>query len=125
MIVFRIKEIRKKHNISAYKLSKITNISSSYLSDLENNKFFNPTLETLNKIANALDVNIKELFYTTLDIDDLKEEMYRRIDEFGLNSKEVLEVSQVIDLLIVIKMKEEQNWFFFQKLQLKIIIIIL
>lgn len=109
MIVFRIKKIRESKNISAYKLSKIINVTSSYLSKLENNKFFNPTLETLNKIANALDVNIKELFYTTLDIDDLKEEMYRRIDEFGLNSKEVLEVSQVIDLLIVIKMKEEQN----------------
>ena len=109
MIVFRIKQIRESQNISAYKLSKITNISRSYLSKLENNIFFNPTFETLNKIANALDVNIKELFYTTLDIDDLKEEMYRRIDEFGLNSKEVLEVSQVIDLLIVIKMKEEQN----------------
>ena len=31
--------------------------------------------------------------------------MYRRIDEYGIDSKEVLEVSQVIDLLINIKMK--------------------
>jgi len=46
------------------------------------------------------------LFYTTFDIDDLKQEMYRRIDEYGINSKEVLEVSQLIDLLINIKMKE-------------------
>ena len=34
--------------------------------------------------------------------------MYRRIDEYGLDSKEVLEVSQVIDLLINIKMKRDQ-----------------
>lgn len=31
--------------------------------------------------------------------------MYRRIDEYGIDSKEALEVSQVIDLLINIKMK--------------------
>ena len=34
--------------------------------------------------------------------------MYRRIDEYGLDSKEALEVSQVIDLLINIKMKRDQ-----------------
>ena len=33
--------------------------------------------------------------------------MYRRIDEYGRNSKEVLEVSQVIDLLINIKMNKD------------------
>ena len=45
------------------------------------------------------------LFNYTNDINNLKEEMYRRIDEYGLDSKEALEVSQVIDLLINIKMK--------------------
>ena len=34
--------------------------------------------------------------------------MYRRIDEYGIDSKEALEVSQVIDLLINIKMKRDQ-----------------
>ena len=33
--------------------------------------------------------------------------MYRRIDEYGLDSKEVMEVSQVIDLLINVKMKRD------------------
>lgn len=45
------------------------------------------------------------MFYSELDIENLKEEMYRRINKYGIDSKEVLEVSQVIDLLINIKMK--------------------
>lgn len=32
--------------------------------------------------------------------------MHNRIEIFGLDSKEVLEVSQIIDLLINVKMKE-------------------
>lgn len=106
MIVFRIKEVRTNKNITAYKLAKATKISRSYLSELENNKRMNVSLQVLLNIANFLDVNVKELFYTALDIDALKQEMYRRIDEFGITSKEALEVSELIDLLVNLKMKE-------------------
>ena len=109
MIVFRIKEIREKKNVSLSLLSRSTQISRPYLFDLENNRKTNPTLQILLKIANVLDVNVKELFYTTLDIKSLKEEMYQSIDDHGLNSKEVLEVSQLIDLLINIDMNEKKN----------------
>lgn len=107
MIVFRIKEYREKKNISAYKLAKDINISRSYLSELENNKKFNVSLKVLFDIANYLDVNIKDLFYTTFDIGDLKEKMYKSINDTGIDSKETLEISQLIDLLVNIKMKEE------------------
>lgn len=107
MFVFIIRNVRKKKNLSLYRLMKITGLSYSYLSELENNKVFNPTLSTMYKIANALEVKIDDLFYSELDIDNLKEEMYRRIDEYGIGSKEVLEVSQIIDLLINIKMKQK------------------
>ena len=96
----------KNKGISLKKLHEMTGISRAYLFDLENNRKFNPTLFILKKIAEELEVNIKDLFYSSNDIDDLKEEMYRRIDIYGLDSKEVLEVSQVIDLLINIKMKK-------------------
>lgn len=107
MIVFRIKQIRENKNISAYQLSKITNISRSYLSEIENNKITNISLKTLFKISEALNVNIKDLFYTTLDIEDLKQKMYESIEDTSINSKETLEISQLIDLLVNIKMKEE------------------
>lgn len=106
MFVFVIRNVREKRNMSLYRLVKITGLSYSYLSELENNKIFNPSLKTMYKIANALDVKVDDLFYSELDIDILKEEMYRRIDEFGIDPKEAMEVSQVIDLLINVKFKK-------------------
>ena len=52
------------------------------------------------KIANALDVTIKDLFYYDNDVNKLKEEMYHRIEVFGLDSEEVYKISQIIDLLL-------------------------
>lgn len=109
MIVFVIKEIRLKKNISLRHLSLMTDISRTYLRNLENNKRVNPTMRILDDIAEALEVNIKDLFYTISDIENLKKEMYKRIDKYSINSKEALEVSQLIDLLINIKMKELDN----------------
>ena len=107
MIVFVIKEIREKKSITLYELSKKTGISRTYLRELENNKKVNPSMEVLRNIANALEVNVKRLFYSELDISYLKNVMYERIDEFGIDSTEVLEVSQILDLLINLEMSEE------------------
>lgn len=109
MIVFRIKEIRMNKGITAYSLSKDASISRSFLSELENNKRTNVSLQLLLKIANILDVNVKDLFYTKCDIDYLKEEMYKSINDNGINAKETIEISQLIDLLVNIKMQEELN----------------
>lgn len=106
MFVFIIKNVREAKNITLYRLMKLTGLSYSYLSELENNKVFNPSLKTMHIIATALDVKIDDLFYSELDLEKLREEMHNRIEIFGLDSKEVLEVSQIIDLLINVKMKE-------------------
>lgn len=100
MYVFVIKLLRRSKNITLYKLSQVTGISRTYLRELENNNVFNPTMKILDKIANALDVTIKDLFYYDNDVNKLKEEMYRKIEVFGLDSKEVYEISQIIDLLL-------------------------
>lgn len=107
MYIFSIKNIRKSKQISLNKLHKITGISRSYLFDLENNRRFNPTLEMLEKIALALDTDIKDLFYSLNEIEKLKEDLYIKIEKYGIHSNEVLEASQIIDLLINIKMKED------------------
>lgn len=106
MIIFRVKQVRESKNITAYRLSKDTKISRSYLSELENNKNVNVSLRILTTIADYLKVNVKDLFYTTFDIKDLKKEMYRRMDKYGINSPEALEISQIIDLLINIDMRK-------------------
>ncbi len=105
MQIFVIKMLRTSKNITLYKLSKDTNLSRTYLRNLENNKTFNPTINVLEKIAVALNVNIKQLFYSLNEIEPLRKEMYRRINIYGLDSKEVMEVSQIIDLLINVKLK--------------------
>ena len=105
MFVFVIKNIRENKKISLNKLSEETRISKSYLHELESNKKFNISLDKLYKISTTLDVNIKELFYTSLDIEVLRKELHNRINEYGLNSKQVLEVSKLIDLLVNIHLK--------------------
>lgn len=107
MFVFVIKNIRLKRNMTLYRLSKITKISRAYLTQLENNKKINPSLKTMYLIAKALNVKVDDLFYSNLDINDLKKEMYIRIDKFGLNSKEVLEISRLIDLLTNINFQNQ------------------
>lgn len=106
MLVFVIKQLRERKNISQYQLSQMTDVSRTYIRNLENNRRCNPSIHILSLIANALNVNIKELFYSDVEIENLKQEMYRRINKFGINSKEVIEISQIIDLLVNIKMSE-------------------
>lgn len=106
MFVFVIKNVRIKKNITIYKLSKMTNIARTYLVELENNKKFNPSLKTMYKIANALEVKIDDLFYSELDVEELKQELNNKVELYGIMSKEAMEVSQIIDLLINVKMKE-------------------
>ena len=106
MYIFVIKSIRKKKNISLNDLSNITKITKSYLSSIENNKRFNISLDKLYKIANALNVNVKSLFYTALDIEDLRNDLHSKISQYGLDSKETLEISKLIDLLVNLKLKE-------------------
>jgi len=100
MYVFVIKQVRKNKGISVNQLSKKTKLSPAYIKDLEGNRKYNPTMKTLGIIADALSVNVKDLFYTKLDIDELKEELDARIEMHGIHSPEVLEVSRVIDLLM-------------------------
>lgn len=58
-----IKKYRKEKGYTIIKLSKETNISKYYLSELENNKRKkNITIATLGKIADALETDIKHFF---------------------------------------------------------------
>lgn len=61
MIVFHIKEIRIKKKLNQKQLSELSGVSKSYISELENNVYC-PSVLTLCKLADALKVNINELF---------------------------------------------------------------
>lgn len=59
----KIKKTRKNQNLTLKDLSKLTNISISYISELETGSAKNPTKETMDKIAAALNSTVKEIFY--------------------------------------------------------------
>lgn len=56
----KIKNERLKKRLKQYELAKEANISNTYLSDMEVGRS-KPSLKTLDKIAKALGVDIKEL----------------------------------------------------------------
>lgn len=57
-----IKEIRQRAGLSLQQLSKLSGISTSYLSELETNTKDNPRLKTICSLAKALDVEPSKLF---------------------------------------------------------------
>ena len=61
MISENIKKIRKKKEISQDKLSKLANVTLTTLSKIESGINRNPTINTLQKIAKALEVGVDEL----------------------------------------------------------------
>jgi len=57
----RIKELRRIHSISQEKLAEIVSLDSKFISKIEVGRS-SPSLETMESIANALGVEIKDLF---------------------------------------------------------------
>lgn len=57
----RIKELRIQSGLSITKLSKLTGISSGYISELENN-FKSPSVEILLKIIDSLNITVAGFF---------------------------------------------------------------
>ncbi len=60
-IAKNIKRIRKKKGISQDKLSKLAEVAYNTIIKIESGAIQNPTIETVQKIAKALDVSLDEL----------------------------------------------------------------
>ena len=58
--MIRLKEILKDKGLTMVQLAELSGITPSNLSNYTNGKV-SPTLETLNKIADALNIDITEL----------------------------------------------------------------
>lgn len=59
-VIFSLKKIRVGKNLTQPQLAKISRVSQSEISDIENLKK-SPTLDTIVKLANALQVHPYEL----------------------------------------------------------------
>lgn len=58
----KLKELRELRGLSIYELEDISDVSSSYINNLENGYKKNPSLKTMKKLAKALNVSVAELF---------------------------------------------------------------
>ncbi len=61
MIGERIKRLRKKKGYSIAELSRLADVSKSYLSYIERDLYTNPSIKFLSKIAEQLDTNVESL----------------------------------------------------------------
>lgn len=116
-----IRNLRKEKNISLRKLAELTKLSKSTISDIENCKSKNPTMETLEKIATALNIDVTYLLNTSLNnmhedspnelfseefFDDSSAHFIQAIRKTKNMSKENLEkIASYIDSL-----SEDDNW---------------
>ena len=56
----KIKSYRKSKKLTQVELAKKSNISRSYLTDIENDRY-NPSIETLKSIAKSLEISLGDL----------------------------------------------------------------
>ena len=56
-----VKKLREKLGISQEKLARLADVSNNTVVNIEAGKQDNPTIETLKKVANALQVGVDDL----------------------------------------------------------------
>ena len=60
-MLINLKKTRKERKLTLEQLSRLTGISTSYLSDLENLYRTNPNYKIVNKLLKVLNVKLEEL----------------------------------------------------------------
>jgi transcriptional regulator, XRE family len=58
----KLKQLREQKGLSQEKFARIADVSNNTVVNIESSKQTNPTIETVSKIAKALEVKIEELF---------------------------------------------------------------
>jgi len=65
-----LKELRLKHNLTQEQLAELSNIDYKHIQKLEGKNPSSLTLNTLEKLANALNISIIDIFKTMKNIDE-------------------------------------------------------
>ena len=60
-----IKRLREARGLSQEKLARLADVANNTLIKMESGENKNPTLETLKKVAKALDVTVEDLINST------------------------------------------------------------
>ena len=96
----RIRECRRKHNLTLVQLAEKCDISSNFLGQLERGKNI-PSLKTLIKIANILEVSIDGLLFENLEKISGQNHFLDRVEEITNNytSSQKLIIIEGLELL--------------------------
>ncbi|MBS4760030.1 MAG: helix-turn-helix transcriptional regulator [Clostridium sp.] len=80
----KIKEYRKKKNITQAQLAELVNVDDKHISCIESGKNF-PSPDLIERLANALDVEPKDLFefYYLQNSEDLKSDIITMMDKLN------------------------------------------
>ena len=76
IFAFNLKEKRRKRGISQSQLAEKVNVSTHHIGMIEIARNY-PTLELVERIANALDIEIHELFVNPLSANEELERLYQ------------------------------------------------
>lgn len=85
---WKIKEYRKKKNLTQAQLAELVNVDDKHISCIESGKNF-PSPDLIERLATYLDVEPKDLFefYYLQDIEDLKSDIIKMLNK--LNNDEL------------------------------------
>jgi HTH-type transcriptional repressor of puuD len=101
-VALRLKSLRKDRNLSQYRLAKKSGVSQSFLSTLESGQK-TPTIDTLEKLCNALGISLSEFFNTHCT--DIPDHLILLVEEGRHLSP--MQVEKLVDLLA--SLRKEQN----------------
>lgn len=108
-----IKEIRKDHRMTLKDVSSKCNIASSYISDIENSRKV-PSLQTLDSLAEALNVDIVDFFVESQVRGDgfyIALNILRNID-VGAARRNVKTISELKKVLDEYKKRYKDNYLY-------------
>jgi len=98
----KIKVSRKERGLTQVDLANKATISRSYLADIERNRY-NPSIDVVKSIANALDIPLSFFFTEEDKINDLN---------IQLNKKDKKDISKVLNETLE-QLQEDQNGLMF------------
>ncbi|MFB6466843.1 helix-turn-helix domain-containing protein [Cytobacillus sp. Hz8] len=123
MIGNNIAEIRKRRGLSLSQLSRLTNISKSYLSNIERSINNNPSLEVIQKIAKVLKVDLITLLKTGTEKDRhlyIEKEWFDfvfELKQLGLDKDQIQQYKMLIEFIKWQKENSQQESLSREELQ--------
>ncbi|WP_449621666.1 helix-turn-helix domain-containing protein [Robertmurraya sp. Marseille-Q9965] len=105
MIGKNIAEIRKKRGYTLTELAQLSNVSKSYLSNIERNIHQNPSLDVIQKIAIVLNVDLITLLKTGTDFDKHLSydcewvDLLNELKELGIEKDQIEEYKTLIEFI--------------------------